>query len=302
MVAGCCFWLAFGVHTGSMTAIVGLNYSDGVMMMADTEEYLGGDAKSTTDKLHRFVFPIGMNAGTVITGGSGDAHLIECANQEMHQFFVGYWRDRTGLPKPDEMLECLSSFASKFFCETMEAYHGAATEVVPLMDLLIAVNWAQRSYLFCWKQNRVLWISPPKHAIGSGIVQLHPMLRDIEFSGTKESMFFHGIRLMYYTKRAVLGVGGRTEAIALLNTGESHFFGTEAAQQAEELAKNLDEFISKIIYQDVSNIAPDVKDLDENVKKSIDDLPRSLEMYREAYRKILGSQLKGRDQCETTEL
>lgn len=115
--------------------------------------------------------------------------------------------------------------------------------------------------------------------------------RDIEFLGTKESMFFHGIRLMYYTKRAVVGVGGRTEAMALLDTGKTHSFGTDAAQKTKELVKNFDEFITKVIYQDVSNIAPDVKDLDENVKRSIEDMPRLLKMYRDAYREILQPQL-----------
>ena len=66
-----------------VTAIVGFNYLDGVLMLADTEESLGEGAKSECDKLYRFSFP----GGTVIAGGAGDSHLIDCANQEMQTFF-----------------------------------------------------------------------------------------------------------------------------------------------------------------------------------------------------------------------
>jgi 20S proteasome alpha/beta subunit len=51
-----------------MTAILGLNYLDGVLMMADTEETTSTATKSECDQLYRFTFPI----GTVITGGAGD--------------------------------------------------------------------------------------------------------------------------------------------------------------------------------------------------------------------------------------
>jgi 20S proteasome alpha/beta subunit len=63
-----------------MTAIVGFTCLEGVMMMADTEETTSADTKSDCDKLYHFPSPDGI----VVTGGAGDAHLIECANQEMH--------------------------------------------------------------------------------------------------------------------------------------------------------------------------------------------------------------------------
>jgi hypothetical protein len=108
-----------------MTAILGMNYLDGVLLMADTEEFLGGDAKSECDKLYRFTFPIGMKAGTVITGGSGDSHLIECANQEMHQLFaMGKMKIADVAPKPDEILAALNIFADNFFQETTAQYRG----------------------------------------------------------------------------------------------------------------------------------------------------------------------------------
>jgi hypothetical protein len=272
-----------------MTAILGLNSLDGVLMMADTEEFLGGGAKSQCDKLYRFIFKYGMSAGTVITGGAGDSHLIDCANQEMHRFFAqGKPAITEGKHDLNEILDALNEFARTFFCETLQQYQGTAEVLIPSMEMLIAVSLKQGSYLFCWKQGRVNYVSPPQHmAIGSGVVQLHPMLRDIQFSGTKECMFFHGIRMMYQTKRAVLGVGGKTEAMALLNDGATLHFGTDAAQKTEELIINFDEFLMNILYMDVSVVATNVLELDGNVEKSLREMPQLLKQYRDAYRKIL---------------
>ena len=83
-----------------MTAILGMNYLDGVLMLADTEETTSSATKSECDKLYRFTFPI----GTVITGGAGDATLIEYANQEMHQFFArGGGQQPNSKWKPEEV-------------------------------------------------------------------------------------------------------------------------------------------------------------------------------------------------------
>ncbi len=136
-----------------MTAILGLSYLDGVLMMADTEESLGGDAKSECDKLYRFSFP----SGTVVTGGAGDSHLIECANQDLHQFFA-----RTVKTTPGEILEALNGFALKLFEETVSPLRGFQYE--PGLEMLIAVNCNKQStLLFKWAQNRVIWIAPPQH-------------------------------------------------------------------------------------------------------------------------------------------
>jgi hypothetical protein len=64
-----------------MTAIIGFNYLDGALMLADTEETLGTDAKSECDKLSPFNFAIRCKDGKqkvamVVTGGAGDSHLI----------------------------------------------------------------------------------------------------------------------------------------------------------------------------------------------------------------------------------
>jgi hypothetical protein len=207
----------------------------------------------------------------------------------MHRFFSeGKASITEGKYHPNEILDALNSFADTFFCETLRQYQGVSEVLLPSMEMLIAVSLKQGSYLFCWKQGRVCYVLPPQHmAIGSGVVQLHPMLRDIQFSGTKECMFFHGIRMMYQTKRAVIGVGGKTEAMALLNDGATLYFGTDAAQKTEELIINSDEVLMNLIYMDVSVVATDVLELDGNAEKSLREMPQLLNQYRDAYRKIL---------------
>ncbi len=273
-----------------MTAILGLSYLDGVLMMADTEESLGGDAKSECDKLYRFSFP----SGTVVTGGAGDSHLIECANQDLHQFFA-----RTVKTTPGEMLEALNGFALNFFEETVSPLRGFQYE--PGLEMLIAVNCNKQStLLFKWAQNRVIWIAPPQHtSIGSGVVQIHPMLRDVQFVASKECMLFHGLRMMYHAKRAVVGVGGKTEAFALQNDGATHSFGTIATQKIEELIINYEQFKTTVLDGNVSTIAVTDKriepEMEVNVEKSFGDLPRLLKIYRQAYKDILKPQLEAQE-------
>jgi 20S proteasome alpha/beta subunit len=111
-----------------MTAILGMNYLDGVLMMADTEETTSMATKSEADKLYRFIFPV----GTVLLGGAGDAHLIECANQDLHQYFA-----KGGMQKPDtkatpeEIHSGLNAFAQKFFKETTGQYDLARGKRIP---------------------------------------------------------------------------------------------------------------------------------------------------------------------------
>ena len=265
-----------------MTAIIGFIYLDGVLMMADTEESLGGDAKSECDKLCRFTFRCGTaGVGTILTGGAGDSHLIDCANQELRQLLASRWIDTE-----TDILPALNRFAGDFFEELMRGYQGLDYRLVPSFEMLIAVNVRPNTYLFIWKGNRVVPAST--HAsIGVGIAQTHPILRDVQFSGTCETMLFHGIRMMFQAKRAVVGVGGKTEAIALEGDGTTRFFGLEATRKIEDLVIGFEEFINKAIYMAVSNVSQGVMELDENVQKFLAEVPGIFHQYREAYRQIL---------------
>lgn len=277
-----------------MTAILGMNYLDGILMLADTEEYLGGDAKSECDKLYRFTFPI----GTVIMGGAGDSHLIECANQELHQFFAsgeGQMPDQKITPK--SALDALNIFAAKFVKDTSSPYKGFALESLPAMEMLVAVNCNnEQSLLFQWKHGRVVWIAPPRHvSIGTGVAQIHPMLRDVQFTASKECMLAHGLRMMHHAKRAVSGVGGRTEVAALQNNGCTHYFGTKAIQETEELVVNYDRFINSALHGDVFTIAAEPPlinpELEENIERGWPGMIEIFKKYRQEYKRILKPQL-----------
>jgi proteasome subunit B (beta)-like protein len=268
-----------------MTAILGMNYLDGVLMLADTEETTSSATKSECDKLYRFTFPI----GTVITGGAGDASLIEYANQEMHQFFARSEGQRPDSKwQPEDILAALKTFGKRFFRETIGEYKGFEASLVPSFAMLVAVNYEKRSYLFRWEDNRVAYVPSPLHdSIGSGMIQLHPMLRDAQFAASKETMLFLGVRMMFHAKRIVQGVGGRTEAIALENGGGTHYFGLDATQKAEELVINLEKFLTTFVYTSVSKVFSPAKDLEKNVAQGFAELPRLLHQYREHYREIL---------------
>ena len=266
-----------------MTAILGFTYLDGVLMMADTEETTSAATKSECEKLFRCTFPI----GTILTGGAGDSHLIEYANQELHKFFIrggGQTADRKSTP--DELLEALNEFARKFFSDTIKPYRGLAAELVPTFEMLIALNYNKHSYLFHWVDNRIVWVR--QHvSIGTGMIQLHPMLRDFQFSATKESTLFMGLRMMFHAKRIVQAVGGKSEAIALENNGATHYFGLDATQKVENLVTNFEQFLNKFVYTLVSNISTDVPELEQNVSQNLQEIPGLLRQYREQYRTIM---------------
>lgn len=264
-----------------MTAIVGFNCLNGVMMMADTEETTSNFTKSTCDKLYRFIFPL----GAVITGGAGSGHLIDCANQELHQTFA------KGIPKPDNqpldgeiVRNALNDFAANFYAKT------TAQDLTASLEMLIAVNISKKeTLLFRWLGNRVLYINPNRHdVIGSGAVQIHPMLQEFKLTPTADVALFCGIRMMSHAKRIIQGVGGKTEAVMLLHDGASMYYGTGNTEKIEKLVENFDEFLMQFVYTSVSHMGRDYpEETERNIAAGFADMPRLLKTYRDAYREIL---------------
>lgn len=269
-----------------MTAILGFSCLDGVLMLSDTEETTREGTKSDCDKLYRFNSP----SGTVLTGGAGDAHLIDCANQALNKYFA---HGMPGTPDvrvtPDLVLEGLNIFARQFFFETMCEFEDTGQDIDGVFELLIAVNILKKqTLLFKLIGNRVLWLAPPRHeCIGSGVHVIHPMLRDFQFVPTKETALFCGIRMMNRAKRIMPGVGGKTEAIALLNSGTTTYFGTANTAVIEALAANFEEFIEKVVYTTVSHVSKQFPEIDANCEQSLDDLPTALKQYRDRYKELL---------------
>ena len=269
-----------------MTAIIGFTCHDSVLMMADTEESTTQDTKSSCDKLYTFTSPTGM----VITGGAGDGHLIDCANQALQQFFAAGMPGTPDVPVTGQLiLDGLNIFAQKFFSETAEAYKAAGLDPLPEFELLIAVNLIKKgTLLFKLYLNKVLWIEPPNHkCIGAGEWTVHPMLRDFQFVPTKETALFCGIRMMYHAKQTIQGVGGKTEAVALMNDGSTLWYGTANTALIESLVANFDEYLGKFVYTLVSNASKEFAEIDENCEKHFQDVPNILKQYRDKYKELL---------------
>lgn len=273
-----------------MTAIVGLNYLDGILMLADTEESLDAYAKSECDKLYRFV----SKTGTLVLGGSGDSHLIACAEQDLYKLF----KSQEAIPAP-QVADALDIFAKEFFDETIAPLARAGVDAS--MQMLIGVHcYGDGTGLFHWAHNRVVEIDKSNSvSIGFGIRQTHPMLRDVQACGSKECMLLHGLRIMYHTKRTVSGVGGKTEALALQSDGSIHYFGTDTTQKIEDLIAHYEHFLRTSVEGNVFTLVasqPEIEEqLQNNIDRNIDQLPSDLRNFREQYRHILKEQLpKGR--------
>jgi len=269
-----------------MTAIIGFTCHDSVLMMADTEESTT-QGKSSCDKLYHFSSPTGY----VLTGGAGDAHLIDCANQALQQFFAA------GMPgtPPDApvtfqlVLEGLNVFAQKLFKETTKTYKKVGLDPLHEFALLIAVNILKKgTYLFKLYLNKVLWIAPPNHkVVGCGDLVIHPMLYDFQLTPQKETALFCGIRMMYLAKNTIPGVSGKTDAVALLNDGSLIYYGTLNTTRIESLVANFDEYLGKFVYTSVSNVSKEFSEIDENCEKGFQDVPAILKSYRDKYRELL---------------
>ena len=266
-----------------MTAIVGMKYFDGILMLADSEESFGNIGKSESDKLCRFGF-LGEanNVGTVITGGAGDAHFIDCANQELAAFLNSSFDGAASIHAN------ISKFAFQFWVDSIQPFNGFEQSYIPEFDMLIAVNYKQKTELFNWKKNKVLYVSSNAACVGAGELQIHPMLRDIQdLQSNVEAMLFYGIRILRHAKRLVQSVGGQTEAMALDDDGATTIYGRSTVKKIEDVELNLDNFVHKLIYLSISNITQKFADVDKNVESFVKGLPEIVLGYREQYKNIL---------------
>ncbi len=93
---------------------------------------------------------------------------------------------------------------------------------------------------------------------------------------------FHGIRIMLQTKKTVQGVGGRTEAIALLKDGATQFFPPRVTRLAEELVEDIAEhnirIVNRLVCETMSNA--------EWGESALGKLPDDIRKFRDRYVKI----------------
>jgi 20S proteasome alpha/beta subunit len=267
-----------------VTAIIGFSCFDGVLMMSDTEESTSQYTKSDADKLYRMISP----SVIAISAGSGNAHLVDCANFELLKLFGQTLPKSKVKLTPQIVHDRLNKFARQFLTETMAGYSSGGL-LPPDFQLLIAVNiLKKRTMLFKLEKNRVLLVRSPRHeCIGAGAEVIHPMLRYYETELTKETALFCGIRMMNRAKRTILGVGGKTEAQALLHNGTTVAFGTANTAQIEELVANLDEFQEKFVLATIANVSTEFAETEGNCVDAIESFPERYKDYRERYKELL---------------
>ncbi len=97
--------------------------------------------------------------------------------------------------------------------------------------------------------------------------------------------------MMFHAKRIVQGVGGKTDAIALLHNGVRRTFGTANTERIEALVSNFEQFLTKLVYTTVSNVHatnPKIQpELEENVERNFAMASEEFRQIREHYRDLL---------------
>jgi|ERR1700733_4593321 len=122
----------------------------------------------------------------------------------------------------------------------------------PDLELLLAVRLENTTRLFKWTSNyvRMLARGVPA-AIGTGVVQTVPLLREHRFSalGLKDMTFF-AVRMMQKAKRLAQGCGGKTRVMALMNEPAGvTFWTTYDVERMERFADMLDKYlINPLMY------------------------------------------------------
>ncbi|MFZ0333429.1 MAG: hypothetical protein WAN10_08895 [Candidatus Acidiferrales bacterium] len=216
-----------------MTAILGFNCADGVLMLADTEEWTSEGTKSECEKIARFV---SQNGGVFLVGGAGDSHFIEYETQRLTdtvQTFTS-WK---------ELYEVLNKEAKTFVKQNLAPYRGLSQEPSGIA-LLIAAYYQNETALFRWQHDAVSLLPPFSGAsVGCGFIQTHPMLQDVKDSRlTCTATLIHGVRIMLHTKRIVRDVGGKTEAMAVYKNGGTQWYGDDTMLHLQNLAAQIEKF------------------------------------------------------------
>jgi hypothetical protein len=232
-----------------MTAILGFNCSDGVLLFADTEVSIGDIAKVQGDKLRYIRCPHGM----IITGGSGDVYDIEYANFRL---------ERELLQEPMTSIDDIYLSLEGLLQNILDCHKRPLN-----IEMLLAVHpfGGTDTRMFTWRQDLLTLISPHKHrCAGSGVIQLDPLLRQIEFVGDSKAMLLYGVSLMLQTKRMVQGVGGNTEALLLTNgmTASLHGFGRDVAQQIEVLVAEMEDYSIRFVTPFIAGKADSEEQVD----------------------------------------
>jgi hypothetical protein len=267
-----------------MTAILGFNCTDGILLLADTEENFGHYNKSECEKLERLLLPHGV----MVLGGAGDSHLIQYASFRARERLLQ--RPFTGWA---EVHDELNNFSKRITAESIGTYKGFDLSALPNLEMLIGVQALNNGVrMFRWTNNTVVPITGLSASIGAGITQMHPMLSDLNSpiynpysnTGSCEAMLLHGVRIMRQTKRAIQGCGKRTEAIALTIDNQTRHFGLGNIERLERIVEDFEQFgsgtLAQLISWDMSG---------DEFEKHLASVPEVLRQLRREYTQTVKS-------------
>lgn len=257
-----------------MTAIVGLQCTDGVLLLADTEETISQESKGECDKLSVLQFP----HGRMVMGGAGTSHFIDYAEQTIERDFL-----KTSRTWPEILVDANSLFR-KINRDTLGFYKGFASELVPDgIALLTAINSDGHTILCRWQNDSVVAIDPRRHdSVGCGVYEAHDLLRDINIRMGADGMLFYGVRVMKQAKRRVNGVGGKTEAVVLHHDGTVGYFSTGVTAQIEELVVDVDTFTNGSFL----SLIADIYSKDQEFEGLLEQVAEKIRSYRQRYKQL----------------
>lgn len=258
-----------------MTAILALICSDGILMMADTEEAFSPESKGECDKLQAYTRPHGQ----IVMGAAGDSAISEYAMREIGTSILSdpqSW---------DQIEAALKDLNRRIFRETIGQYKGLPPEVIPpYISMLIAIQSAGNTRLFRWEHTVVRPIGEHT-SIGAGISHLQPYLRDTSFVLPSRCMLLFGVHAMSQTKRTVQGCGGKTEAIVLHPDSKRTYFYSDMTTRIEQFVVSLIDYTNKMIWTSVAGFEASDKDLE----RAFSSLPSQVRRLRGEYAAIVNN-------------
>jgi hypothetical protein len=249
-----------------VTAILGFQCSDGVLLFADTEASYEV-TKTECDKLRRI--PI-YNSATVLIGTAGTVVDADYASYRLSHLQIS-------TPMSWENVESsLGTLAKDIY-----------SECGPLeIDMLLAVRpWSlQKARMYRWCGNFVYPVESHT-CCGSGAIHLDPQLRFLDFSGSSDQMLLYGIKLMLETKRLLQGVGGNTEAILLSHDRNTYkWYGSDTVREMENLVLEMERYTNRTIIPFIAGDAQSPEQITEASRAANEKL---LE-FRGRYGNLLG--------------
>lgn len=257
-----------------VTAILSLICTDGVLMLADTEETLSKESKSECDKLRNYLCPHGQ----VLLGAAGDSQLCEFAMRQIGLSLLQ--QERTW----EEIETDLNELNHRIFRETIGIYQGLPADIIPnWIEMLIAVQTKNQVRVFEWRHTAVVPISGLHVSIGAGVTQMHPLLRDMQFSIPARCMLLLGVNIMRQTKRMVQGCGGKTEAVALHPTGSRTHYFSETTSKVEKFAEALSIQINELWWVLVTDPWGEKGDFSTLSA----EFSKNMQGFREEYQRIM---------------